>query len=76
MIDKIKKIWSNKFIRDRIFALTFLVLMFACFWHAYHAQSDFQKAIGIFPGILCLLSIFGLVFEDFKPGEEDDNDKK
>lgn len=71
MINWLKKTWSNKFIRDRIFALTFLVVMFTGFWHAYHANSDYQKLVGLVPGLISLMAILALVFEDFDPNDPD-----
>jgi len=72
----LKKTWSNKFVRDRIFAFAFLIVMFTGFWHAYHANSDFHKLIGLVPGVISLVAIFALVFEDFNPKDldEDNND--
>lgn len=77
MVNWLKKTWNNKFLRDRIFALIFLVAMFAGFWHAYHANSDYQKLVGLVPGLLCFMSILGLVFQDFDgsdPSDKGDGD--
>jgi len=63
----LKLIWSNKFVRDRIFAFAFLIAMFAGFWHAYHANSDFHKLVGLVPGVISLVAIFVLVYDDFDP---------
>jgi hypothetical protein len=70
MINWLKKTWNNKFIRDRIFAFAFLGLMFAAFWHAYHANSDYQRLVGLIPGLICLLCILGLVFQDFDANDD------
>lgn len=71
MINWIVKIWNNKFIRDRIFAVTFLILMFACFIDAYHGHNDAEKLPGLVGGMISLMVILALTFEDYDPNDDD-----
>ena len=71
MTNWLKKTWNNKFIRDRIFAFILLGLMFTAFWHADHATTDFQRGVGIIPGLLCFLTLIALMFEDFDPNDQE-----
>lgn len=68
-----RKIWANKFVRDRILAFSFVILMFIGFWQAYHGVNDHEKLMGLIPGVLCFLSIFTLVFEDYEKNNKDDD---
>ena len=58
----IRKIWANKFVRDRILAISFLILMFIGFWQAYHGINDHEKLMGLIPGMLCFMSVLVLAF--------------
>ncbi len=79
------KAWNNKFIRDRFFAVSFLITMFVGFYFAYHGRNDAEKLWGLVPGMLSFMSIFTIVFDDFekkggwdnnKPDDDDDRSKR
>ncbi|HMW90334.1 MAG TPA: hypothetical protein PLI59_02235 [Candidatus Obscuribacter sp.] len=71
MKDWLIKIWNNKFIRDRIFAVTFLITMFTCFTFAYHGKTDAEKLPGLIGGMISFMVILVLVFQDYDPGDDD-----
>lgn len=66
-----QKIWANKFVRDRILAVCFLIVMFVGFWQAYHGITDGEKLRGLIPGMLCLMSVLTMVFEDYEKNNDD-----
>ncbi|MBN8662389.1 MAG: hypothetical protein LCH63_15310 [Candidatus Melainabacteria bacterium] len=69
----ILKVWNNKFVRDRILAIIFLILMFANFTAAYHGTTDGEKLPGLVGGMISLLVILAFVFDDYDPDDEDPN---